>query len=134
MHYRMILPVICDKVVTAPIRFAHGAACWTYAGPANTFTGKFKAGQRITVRAIVERHEDSVTTDLDDAQLSISGTGVVRGQRRSRRATQTLHEKSGYLRNQYRPLCSLGSEVVIKLRHGVAPMKRTLHIHRKLTS
>ena len=106
----------CDKVVTAPIRFAHGAACWTYAGPANRFTGKFKAGQRITVRAIVERHEDSVRTDLDDAQLSISGPGVVfEGNDGPNEQLKHFTKKAGTYEISIGPCAAWGNEVIIKV-------------------
>lgn len=33
------------------IRFARGAVCWTYTGRAWEFTGRFAAGQTLTIRA-----------------------------------------------------------------------------------
>lgn len=40
----------CVKPVTQKIAFAKGAACWTYSGKATHFTGRFSAGQKLTVK------------------------------------------------------------------------------------
>ncbi len=40
----------CVKPVTQKIVFAKGAACWTYSGKATHFTGRFSAGQKLTIK------------------------------------------------------------------------------------
>lgn len=40
----------CVKPVTEKIVFGKGAACWTYSGKATHFSGRFSAGQKLTVK------------------------------------------------------------------------------------
>jgi hypothetical protein len=40
----------CVKPVTQKIVFGKGAACWTYSGKATHFSGRFSAGQKLTVK------------------------------------------------------------------------------------
>ena len=39
----------CVDEVVVPIRFAKGATCWSYAGKATHFSGRFARGQRLVV-------------------------------------------------------------------------------------
>jgi hypothetical protein len=44
------LPKSCDHDLGAPIRLAPGQACWTYHGPATSFTGSFSSGESVSAQ------------------------------------------------------------------------------------
>ena len=72
--------------------------------------------RRIGSLASVERHEDSVRTDLDDAQLSISGPGVVfEGNDGPNEQLKHFTKKAGTYEISIGPCAAWGSEVVIKV-------------------
>ena len=107
----------CNKEVKVPIHFARGAACWTYSGRGNTFAGRFSAAQFITIKAIVERYDDSVGVNLDDAQLSIAGPRDL-----FESNSESPNEQLKYftpVAGKYQitigPCAAWGSEVVIKV-------------------
>ena len=46
----LALPKSCDHDIAAPIRLAPGQACWTYHGPATSFTGSFSSGETVSAQ------------------------------------------------------------------------------------
>ena len=52
----------CVQKVVAQINFQPKKICWRYVGMANTFVGRFAAGQRITASAIGESYSSDTNT------------------------------------------------------------------------
>lgn len=107
----------CIKEVKVPIRFARGATCWAYSGPGNTFVGNFLAQQFVTVKAIVERYDDSIGVNLDNAQPSIAGPGNSFESNVDSPDEQLryLTPREGLYQITIGPCAAWGSDVVIKV-------------------
>jgi len=70
----------CNREVIEQIRFQRGATCWTYAGKATHFVGRFSANQKVVIRmrGIIDEYDPkskSITSSWIARQPALHGPG-----------------------------------------------------------